>query len=84
MTALQLTDEQVVDAIKRLSPEQKRNALLALAKNAQATRQTRMEYAESQFRRLAAERGLDWDTMSEEEREAFSDELIHEDRACAS
>ena len=84
MTALQLTDEQVLDVIKKLSPEQKRNALLALAQDAQATRQTRMRYAEAQFRRLAAERGLDWDTMTEDEREAFSDDLIHEDRACAS
>jgi hypothetical protein len=30
--------------------------------------------------RLCAERGRDWDRMSEDEREAFVDDLIHEDR----
>lgn len=31
------------------------------------------------MRVLSAERGLDWDSMSEEEREAFVDDLLHED-----
>jgi len=42
-----------------------------------------MEYAEAQLRRLSAERGLDWNTMSEEERETFIDDVVHEDRQCA-
>jgi len=36
--------------------------------------------AEPQARRLAAERGLDWDTMSDEERSAWVDDLVHEGR----
>ena len=35
---------------------------------------------EQQMRRLSAERGLSWDEMTEDEREAFVDVLIHEDR----
>ena len=42
----------------------------------------RMDYAEAQFRKLCASRGLDWDTMTETERESFIDDLIHEDREC--
>jgi hypothetical protein len=38
---------------------------------------------ERQMRHLCAERGLNWDAMTEEEREAFVDDLIHEYRACA-
>jgi hypothetical protein len=38
---------------------------------------------EQQMRRLCAERGLNWDTMTEEERESLVDDLIHEYRACA-
>lgn len=35
------------------------------------------------MRRLCAERGLNWDAMTEEERESFVDDLIHEYRTCA-
>ena len=39
-----------------------------------------MKYAEAQVRQLCASRGLNWDTMTEEEREDFIDNLVHEDR----
>ena len=42
-----------------------------------------MDYAELQLRRLCASRELDWDAMTGDEREAFVDTLIHEDRKCA-
>jgi hypothetical protein len=41
-----------------------------------------MKYAEEQLRRVAAERNLDWDKMSEPQREALVDDLMHEDRPC--
>lgn len=46
-------------------------------------RAARMDYAEARFRELCASRGLDWDAMTETEREHFVDDLIHEDRECA-
>jgi hypothetical protein len=82
MPTLELTDEQVLQLVKQLPPERQRAALLALAAGAAAHRADRMKYAEEQLRRQSAKRGLDWDDMSEEEREAFSDDLIHEDRSC--
>jgi hypothetical protein len=33
------------------------------------------------MRRLATERGMNWDVMSESDREAFADDLVHEARA---
>ena len=30
----------------------------------------------------ARERGLEWDKMSEDEREDFIDDLLHQDRPC--
>ena len=42
----------------------------------------RMDYAEAQFRQLCTSRGLDWDEMTETDRENFVDDLIHEDREC--
>lgn len=84
MPMLELTDEQVVELIKQLPPERKRVALFALAEDAKVQREERLNYAEAQLRRLCAERGLDWDAMSEDERLAFIDDLVHEDRQCTS
>jgi hypothetical protein len=82
MPTLELTDQQVVELVKQLPPDQKRAALLALAEETVARRDERMEFAENQIRRVCAERGRDWDKMTEEERESFVDDLVHEDRAC--
>jgi hypothetical protein len=82
MPTLQLSDAQVVDLFRQLKPEQKRAALFALAQDARRQREARIDYAEGQLRKLCAKRGLDWDTMSEDEREDLIDDLIHEDREC--
>lgn len=47
---------------------------------ADVNRATRMDFAEVQFRKLSASRGLDWDKMTDEDRIDFVDVLIHEDR----
>jgi hypothetical protein len=39
-----------------------------------------MQIAETRLRHMANERGLRWETMEEAEREAFIDDLVHEDR----
>lgn len=44
---------------------------------------TKEKYAESRMRKLTRERGKDWDTMSEDEREEFINELAHEDKDIA-
>jgi hypothetical protein len=82
MPILELTDEQIVDLVKQMPPERRRLALLALAAGATQRREERMQYAEAQLRRLSAERGLEWDKMSDDQREDLIDDLLHEDRAC--
>ena len=82
MVTLELTEQQVVDMVRQLPPERKRTAILALASEGQHGRAERLAYAENQFRRLASEDGRDWDAMSEDEREALANAIIHEDRAC--
>jgi len=82
MPVLELTDEQVVKLVKQLPPVRQRSALLGLAAGAAERRAERMKYAEEQLRRQSAERGLDWDKMSEDEREAFINDLMHQDRSC--
>jgi hypothetical protein len=84
MAVLELTKEQIFDLVRRMPAEQKREMLLLLAANAPAERAQRQQFAEEQLRRLCAARGLDWDALSADEREAFVDDLIHEDRTCPS
>lgn len=78
MSTLELSDEQVISLVRGLPAERKRTALLALAQEAQAGREDRLRWAEAQLRRVAAKRGLDWDRLSEDERESFVDVLLHE------
>ena len=77
-----LTTKQIIDMIKHLTPEQKRIVLLELVKATETQRQERLDYGESQLRRLCTEKGINWDTLSDEEREDFINDLIHEDRPC--
>ena len=79
----ELSDSQLIELIQQLPPDRKRLVLVALATDAQTTQRQRMAMAEERVRTLCAQRGLDWDALSEEQREALIDELIHEDRACA-
>lgn len=39
-------------------------------------------YGATQARLVAAERGYDWDAMTEEERERLIDDIVHEDHVC--
>jgi hypothetical protein len=82
MPILELSDTQVVELLKQLPPERQREALLALAAGATQRRDERMHYAEGQLRRVSAKRGLEWDKMSEDQRQDFIDDLLHEDRQC--
>ena len=80
---LELTTEQVIDFLQQMPPEEKLTVLKALAKQARSGRAERMKYAESKVRQLCAERGLDWDAMTEDERLYFIDDIVHEDRECS-
>jgi hypothetical protein len=71
-----------MDLIRQLPREQQISLFIQLAEGSQSRRAVRIQYAEQQLRRLCTERGLDWDAMSEEQREAFIDDLVHEDRPC--
>lgn len=77
-----LTTEQIIDLIQQMPPEEKLTVLKALAKETTAEREERMKYAESKVKKLCAERGLDWDTMTDDERLYFIDDIVHEDREC--
>jgi hypothetical protein len=73
-----LTDEQVISLMRQLPADRKRKALLALAEGARLHREDRLRFGEEQLRRACAERGRNWDALSEDQREAFVNDLLHE------
>ena len=79
MSVLELTDDQVISLVRQLPSARKRGALLALAQDSQARRDERMRFGEAQLRRVCAERKLDWDSTSEDQREEFVNQLLHEE-----
>jgi hypothetical protein len=48
------------------------------ASNEVACREERLRFGEAQLRQKCAGRGLDWDLLSEAERETFVDDLLHD------
>lgn len=78
MPSVTLSTDQVIELVKQLPAQQKRAILLVLAEAAQSQRDERLAYAEAQLRQRAAERGFNWDSLNEDEREAFIDDLLHE------
>ena len=79
---VELTTDQVVGFVQQMPAEERRALLLAIAEQAAANREARIDRAEAQLQQLCTDRGLDWDRMTETERENFVDDLIHEDREC--
>ena len=55
---------------------------VAVQTETEASQAELMDYAETQLRELCASRKLDWDAMTEADRENFVNDLIHEDREC--
>ncbi len=82
MASVEFSTDQVIEIVRKMRPEGKRAVRNALACDALGGRDARMTFAEQQLRQLCAARGLDWEAMTEAERKALADELIHEDRAC--
>ncbi len=78
MSVLELSDEQVISLVRQLPAARRRTALLALAQDSQGRRDERLRLGESQLRQACVERGLNWDRLSEDEREAFVNDLLHE------
>ncbi len=78
MPVLQIGTEQLLELLKQLEPEERLQVLFKLAEQARDRMEQHRTFAESRLRAIAAGRGLDWDAMSEEERQNLVDDLLHE------
>ncbi|MCZ8105163.1 MAG: hypothetical protein EWV63_06900 [Microcystis aeruginosa Ma_OC_H_19870700_S124] len=75
MPNLTLTNEQVIDLFKQLPEDQKREVYKILILSQWDRWESLSNYAIDKARIVAKERGYDWDTMTEEEKEEFIDNI---------
>jgi hypothetical protein len=78
MVTLNLSDQQVIELVKQLPPDTKQVILNALIAERELWWNVTVTKNEESLRLLASQRGLDWDSMPEEKREEFVDEILHE------
>ena len=69
-----------MSGVRQISPSAKQEVLKALIPRLEAF-EALVDHGNQHMRALCAERGLDWDSLTEDERERLIDELLHDDRA---
>ena len=79
MPTLTLTNQQVLELVKQLPTEQQIEVFRFLLLQQWGQWESLSQYGIERARLVAKERGQDWDSMTEEEREAFIDEVVHEE-----
>jgi len=78
MATLQLTDEQVIELASQLPADKQQTLLERLVQRVWPRWAELSQYGQQRARAVAAERGFDWETMTEADREAFVDKVVHE------
>ena len=79
MPTLNLSNEQVIELIKQLPVEQQVEVFRFLLLQQWERWVSLSRYGADKARLVAQNRGFDWDAMTEEEREALIDDVVHED-----
>jgi hypothetical protein len=74
---LEIPESQVVEWVQQLSPVAKQAVLKALVPRLDEL-EALVDYGSQRVRALCAERGLDWDALTEDKRQQLIDELLHE------
>ncbi|MCS6919149.1 MAG: hypothetical protein NZM28_05225 [Fimbriimonadales bacterium] len=78
MPVLEISTEQIARLVEQLPPEEQRRLLLQLGASARLRMEQHRDQAEQRLRALAAERGLNWDTLTEEQRIELVSEWLDE------
>jgi hypothetical protein len=74
---LPVSENQVIALVQQLTPKSKRTLLRNLISEMDALDRL-MEYGSQRIRAMCDDRGIDWDTLSEEERMRWLDVIVHE------
>ena len=76
MVALNTEEKRIVDLFHKLPPERRAHVMLAIAGADPDGWKRYQQEGERELRRLAAERGMSWDAMSDEQRQDFATEVL--------
>ncbi len=79
MVAVQLEENQVIELVRQLAPEKQAELLRTLLTSAWPGWTAGASYGEQRARAAAKKRGRDWERMTEAERDAFVDDVLHGD-----
>ncbi len=74
---LPIKDSQLVEWVNQLPPESKQTILRALIPHFD-TFEGLVDRGEARIRKIASNRGVDWDLLSEEKRLNLIDQILHE------
>lgn len=77
MPRLTLSNEQVVEIVRQLSAQQQAEIFQFLLLQHWGQWESLSRYGADKVRLVAQERGFNWDTMNEAEREEFIDNVVH-------
>lgn len=77
MPQIDVSEQQILDALDRLSPEGRREAVRRLIVGASVLDRT-VDTLQPRIAEVARQRGLDWAKLSDEERERLVDDILHE------
>ena len=72
---LEVPEAQIVRWVRQLSPVARRDVLKILVPRLDEV-ESLVDYGEQRIRELSAQRGLDWDHLSEDQREQLVDTLL--------
>lgn len=77
MPKIEVSDEQILSCLDQLSPRARRAALAKLIGGLERLDRI-VERNREKIETICRERGLDFSRLTEEEREALVDEILHE------
>jgi hypothetical protein len=74
---IEVSEQQILDALDRLSPKGRREAVRRLVAGAE-TLDRIIETLQPRIAEIAKQRGLNWAVLSDEQRERLVDDILHE------
>ena len=77
MPKLELTVGQVIDLVNQLTQKEKSAVLQALNRDTGKKTDEKSKLKEQQLRAISSERGLDWDKLSEDDRDVLAQKFLH-------
>ncbi|MEK6262936.1 MAG: hypothetical protein AABP62_30420 [Planctomycetota bacterium] len=77
MPTIAVPEDQILQSLDQLSPQARRQAIKRLLPSA-AYLERAVERNRPRMEALAKQRGLDWDALTEDQKEQLIDQVLHE------